>query len=94
MDSFDKMIMGVDEEIGDIEDQNTSNSKEHEPNYTMLYREFERLVKQRNEDPMEAEGEHEEGSNSLKESKEESRVLKEEESRLLKEEAGSNSILR
>ncbi len=49
------MIMGVDEEIGDIEDQNTSNSKEHDPNYTMLYMEFERLVKQRNDDPMEPE---------------------------------------
>lgn len=29
LDSFDKMIMGVDEELGDIEDQNTSNSREN-----------------------------------------------------------------
>jgi hypothetical protein len=40
------MIMGVDEEL-DIEDQNTSNSKENDPNYTLLYHEFERLVKHR-----------------------------------------------
>jgi len=44
MDSFDKMIMGVDEEL-DIEEENTSNSKEQEPNYSLLYQEFQRLIK-------------------------------------------------
>lgn len=36
MDSFDKMIIGIDEEL-DIEVEDTSNSKEQEPNYTFLY---------------------------------------------------------
>jgi hypothetical protein len=67
------MIMGVDEELGDIDDQNTSNSRENEPNYTLLYHEFERLVKHRTDenDGMEVEEEGEgENSNILKESKE------------------------
>lgn len=72
------MLMGVDEEL-DIEDQNASNSKENDPNYTLLYHEFERLVKHApHDDPEES---------SLRE---ESRILKEEagSSSLLREEEG------
>lgn len=68
------MIIGVDEQL-DIDDHNASNSKDNQPNYTLLYSEFERLVKHR-DSPEESREEAESNSNILKEDVGNSSILR------------------